>query len=237
MEYAPFSESEIVKPGMGRILAPILGEELLLKSSLSSIPKTQTIAPLLSADAAGIDKRPAQSVKKHPVARVEAVHEAEVTTVRRKESLAEVFVPVQSPVRPPTDRKSSSSVAVTQILPFTDGALMRLLGHFVNAYQQGNLLSFMGLFASHAQTSDEFSHAEIRREYKKLFSDTSNRRLHISNLHWKYREHVAQGEGVMKLQLLRGGRMERYIGKFTIEVSRRQRQLVIRGLYYDLEPF
>jgi len=120
---------------------------------------------------------------------------------------------------------------------FSEPALMALLGHLVGSYQQGDLAAFIGLFSASASTSDEATRHEIEREYRSLFSSTQMRSLQVSGLNWRSDPGGARGEGFMVLQLWRtgGSNVERYEGRFSVDITHEQRQLMIAGLFYDLE--
>lgn len=120
---------------------------------------------------------------------------------------------------------------------FSEPALMALLGHLVGSYQQGDLAAFVGLFSASASTSDEATRYEIEREYRSLFSSTQMRSLQVSGLNWRTDRSGARGEGFMVLQLWRtgGSNVERYEGRFSVDITHEKRQLLIAGLFYDLE--
>ena len=120
---------------------------------------------------------------------------------------------------------------------YSDMALMALIGHLVRSYQQGDLGSFIGLFAIQARTSDEASRDQIEAEYRHLFSTTRARSLQVSDLRWRADPVGATGDGYMVLQIRRasGGTTERYEGRFSVNITHERQQLRISGLYYDLD--
>jgi len=134
------------------------------------------------------------------------------------------------------DRVVSQSPVWVAGNAYTEAALMSLLGHLVDSYQQGDLASFVGLFSATAATTDETSRAEIEAGYRALFATTQVRRLQVSRLEWRTDNDGAHGEGYMVLQLWRdgGGAGNRYEGRFSVDITREQQRLLIGGLFYDL---
>lgn len=131
-------------------------------------------------------------------------------------------------------RLKTQPTALTKQPDFSERELSLLLGRFVNAYERGDLGSFMALFSDQASASGKQGKANIRKEYAKLFNNTHNRRIDLNNIVWRRMGDTFRGSGRFFIQTYPSGERnpQKFSGKVSFIIEKQNGRLFIRGFYH-----
>ena len=113
--------------------------------------------------------------------------------------------------------------------------LRSLVGRFVDAYNRGDLESFMALFDRDARANRLTGKPAIRKDYGQIFRTTERRNLVFSGIRWQTRRESAYGNGGFRLQVQSRDESgwKDYAGRIRFEVTRRNGGVLITGLYHN----
>ncbi len=113
--------------------------------------------------------------------------------------------------------------------------LQSLVGRFVDAYNRGDLESFMALFDPDARANKLTGKSAIREDYGHIFRNTERRNLAFKGIRWQTRRGAAYGNGGFRLRVQSrdGLGVKYYVGRIRFEVATKNGGVVITGLYHN----
>jgi len=112
----------------------------------------------------------------------------------------------------------------------------RLLFSFVSAYNNGDLLQLMSLFADNAEANGKAGLALIEKDYGQVFGDTEIRQLVVQNVRWDLKEHFGTGRGHYQVTLLgKGDQQPRYVeGSLDLTIVKHHQGLQITKINHHM---
>jgi general secretion pathway protein A len=117
--------------------------------------------------------------------------------------------------------------------------LQDLMKRLQQAYRQGDIAAFTGLFSPTARTNDQTSLSGIRADYQQLFSTSEERELTMASMVWEKEQNYARGLGEYEVTIHSKGSpgIKRSKGKATVQVERRNSgELQITRFYFEAAP-
>lgn len=127
----------------------------------------------------------------------------------------------------------------TQTYPLTAPTateLQDVVARFISAYESGNMKALDSIFSKNAKTNDHNGLKAIKRDYRNLFSRTTDRQLFIENIKWSFRKNQAQGIGKLNVLLHSGGnsKIRTQQGKINIAAKKLNDKVLITHLYHKV---
>jgi len=116
-----------------------------------------------------------------------------------------------------------------------ENELDKVIKKFITYYDNGDLETFLTLFAPDAVTNTRVSLPEIRKDYEILFSKTTQRAMRLSDITWERIGEVAIGLTNFDLKLINNNEsgMQNYSGNLTFNIRKSNEGLVITGLFHS----
>ena len=191
-----------------------------------------------------------------PLLSLEAEINALTSTVEQVTPEPEPVVEVVTPVTPPAIVEPEPAPVVIEPVtepepapepevvraPYQDEQglvreeiLDELIETFITYYEQGDIGTFMSLFADNARSNNRGDKAGIQSDYQALFSTTESRLMRIRGMKWKRSDLGAMGDGDFRLSVFRTGdsRPKTFEGSLTFQVEVVEGELVISGLFHS----
>ncbi len=118
---------------------------------------------------------------------------------------------------------------------FEEKELTLLLERFTTLYGEGDLSGFLSLFSAEARTNDRESLRGIGVDYRRLFRNTTFRHMRLLNVEWQAEKDAGTAKAKFELVLIKKQELTPrvYSGQLTIDVKKRERNVLITGLYHE----
>lgn len=240
------SKAVVPKPSSQPVLVEVAVQKVQLPAQASmprapDVPQKAPIQkrPVIEAPVVGRMLSPVEEVKVARVAPAVVVNTSYVASPTKlevaKPPIAVVEAPTSSFVKPaPTPGALSP---VTPPVTIADLEIEMVLARFIGSYDQGDVGGFMSLCDEQIRTNDNQGKSAVRKDYENLFNTTENRRMRLKDLNWMRDGNIAKGEGTFSVQIQgRGGQFSgHHSGKIRFELVKRDKGLLIKGLFHELD--
>ncbi|MFV2057869.1 MAG: hypothetical protein ACC707_15490, partial [Thiohalomonadales bacterium] len=134
----------------------------------------------------------------------------------------------------PYDKSATNETSPISIDTPNSAELDRLIDHFIYAYELGNIEQLSRIFSEDMKTNKSTNINGVRKEYAELFSTTSDRKVKLSNLRWKFGKTHAKGSAQLEvIATTKNGKSEKLInGRIQFVAKRIDNIVRITHLYY-----
>ncbi|MDH5218310.1 MAG: AAA family ATPase [Gammaproteobacteria bacterium] len=199
-------------------LPKTVSKETPKKTSVKIVAKGEQVAVVTQPVVSQVKVKEAAKIKEKPVVSVEKTlpvdkeQTSEVTVephavASTTEVRGTANVEKKQAVKSDDKIVNSVSVAVDVVdnMVIADSALSDILARFRDAYQAGDLESFVRLFSDDVDANDVKNVESLADEYEKLFDYTEQREIVITDVLWEKEAGTARGNGVFRVSVKEKG--------------------------------
>jgi len=132
--------------------------------------------------------------------------------------------------------KQSKPVVKVEGKSISDSELTTLVIDLVNFYERGDVNKFSALFAKDAVVNGMNGVSKIRKDYKRLFSSTDKRQMHVDDMKWRNNSGKASGSGIFTVSVWKKEGLEPLLqqGILNIELVRNNDKILVTNLSHEL---
>jgi len=197
--------------------------------------------PVEELDAANAAPAVADKLPENPDQKAAMVAEPAIPApVEPKAEVEKPAKPVKEP-KPAAAKESAAKPekpvkpAKPEPQPVTVQEVEQLVDEFRAAYENGDLRSFISLFATEARTNDRRGVDQISADYRSLFESTSFRRFDLNDMRWNRSIGQVEGRGRFLVRVVRddNSKLKTFEGDLQVSLRIQDGELKITRFDYS----